>query len=87
MEVQTPQAVPDLQIPEKGTPPSVPPIPPDTVGNVEKPQEPPSEEIILEQGTESVKGAEHNRPVNRSAVTRPRRERHHPSYPKVYMLA
>ena len=87
VEVQTPQAVPDLQIPEKGTPPSVPPIPPDTVGNVEKPQEPTSEEIIPEQGTEPVQGAEHNRPVHRPAVTRPRRERHQPSYPKVYMLA
>ena len=62
VEVQTPQAVPDLQIPEKGTPPSVPPVPPappDTVANAEKPQEPPSVEIIPEQETEprtSTKG-------------------------------
>ena len=74
MEVQSLQAVPDLQIPEKRTPPSVPAVPPDTVTNAEKPQEPPSE-IIPEQGTEPVQGAEHNRPVNRPAVTRPRRER------------
>ena len=90
VEVQTPQAVPDLQIPEKRTPPSVPPVPPappDTVANAEKPQEPPSVEIIPEQETEPVQGAQYNRPVNRPAVTRPRREKRQPSYLKDYMLA
>ena len=37
-EVQTPQAVRDLEIPEKKTPPSAPPDPPDTKANAEKPQ-------------------------------------------------
>ena len=37
-EVQTPQAVRDLEIPEKKTPPSAPPDPPDTTANAEKPQ-------------------------------------------------
>ena len=90
VEVPTPQAVPDLQTPEKGTPPSVPPVPPappDTVANAEKPQEPTSVEIIPEQETEPVQGAQYNRPVNRPAVTRPRRERRQPSYLKDYMLA
>ena len=93
VEVQTPQAVPDLQTPEKGTPHSVPPAPPappappDTVANAEKPQEPPSVEIIPEQETELVQGAQYNRPENRAAVTRPRRERRQPSYLKDYMLA
>ena len=90
VEVQTPQAVPDLQIPEKGTPPSVPPVPPappDTVANAEKPQEPPSVEIIPEQETEPVQGVQYNQPVNRPAVTRPRRERRQPSYLKDYMFA
>ena len=90
VEVQTPQVVPDLQTPEKGTPPSVPPVPPappDTVANAEKPQEPTSVEIIPEQETEPVQGAQYNRPVNRPAVTRPRRERRQPSYLKDYMLA
>ena len=57
------------------------------LANAEKPQEPPSVEIIPEQGTEPVQGAGHNRPVNRPAVTRPRRERRQPSYLKDYMLA
>ena len=35
-EIQTPQAVPDLEIPEKGSPPSVPPVPPNTTANAEK---------------------------------------------------
>ena len=90
VEVPTPQAVPDLQTPEKGTPPNVPPVPPappDTVANAEKPQEPTSVETIPEQETEPVQGAQYNRPVNRPAVTRPRRERRQPSYLKDYMLA
>ena len=90
VEAQIQQAVPDLQIPGKRTPPSVSPVPtvpPDTVANAERPQEPPNVEIIPEQGTELVQGAEHNRPVNRLAVTRPRRERRQPSYLKDYMLA
>lgn len=86
-EVQTPQAVPDLEIPEKGTPPSVPPVPPDTTANAEKPKEPPGAEIIPEQETEPEQGAEHNQPVDRPAVTRPRRERRQPSYLKDYVLA
>ena len=79
-EVQTPQAVPDIEIPEKETPPSAPPDPPDTTANAEKPMEPPGAEIIPEQG------AEHNQPVDRPAVTRPRRERRQPSYLKDYVL-
>jgi len=86
-EIQTPQAVPDLEIPEKGTPPSVRPVPPDTTANAEKPKEPPGVEIILEQETEPEQEAEHNQPVDRPAVTRPRRERRQPSYLKDYVLA
>ena len=81
VEVQIPQAVPDLQIPEKGTLPSVPPLPPvrpDTVTNPEKPQEPPSVDIMPEQEREPVQGAHYKRLVNRPAVTRPRRERRQP---------
>ena len=85
-EVQTPKAVPDLQIPEKGTPPSVPPVPSDIVTNAEKPQEPPSAEIIPEQEPEPEQGTEHNQPVNRPEVTRPIRERRQPSYVD-YVLA
>ena len=51
-EVQTPQAVPDFEIPGKGTPPSVPHVPPDTTANVDKPKEPPGAEIIPGQETE-----------------------------------
>ena len=79
-EVQIPQAVPDIEIPEKETRPSAPTDPPDTTANVEKPMEPPSAEIIPEQG------AENNQPVDRPAVTRPRRERRQPSYLKDYVL-
>ena len=42
---ETPQAVPDIEIPEKTTPPSAPPDPPDTTANAEKPMEPPGAEI------------------------------------------
>ena len=70
-EVQTPQAVPDLKIPEKGTPPIVPPVPPDITTNAEKPREPPSAGIIPEQEPEPEQGTEHNQPANRPAVTRP----------------
>ena len=45
------------------------------MANAEKPQEPPSVEIIPEQETEPGQGAQYNRPVNRPAVTRPRREK------------
>jgi len=85
-EVQTPQAIPDIEIPEKGTPPSAPPDPPDTKANVEKPMEPPGAETIPEQETEPEQGAEHNQPADRPAVTRPRRERHQPSHLKHYLL-
>ena len=34
-EIQTPQAVPDLEIPEKGTLPSIPPVPPNTTANAD----------------------------------------------------
>ena len=50
-EVQTPQAVPDLKIPEKETPLRVPPVPPEAMANAEKPKEPPSAEMIPEQHT------------------------------------
>jgi len=86
-EVQTPQAVPDLKIPEKGTPPSVPPVPPETTANAEKPKEPPGAEIIPEQETEPEQGAEHNQPVDWPAMMRPRQKRHQPSYLKDYVLA
>ena len=86
-EVQTPQAVPDLETPEKGTPPSAPPDPPDTKANVEKPMEPLSAEIIPEQETEPEQEGEHNQPADRPAVMRPRRESRQPSYLKDYMLA
>ena len=85
-EVQTPQAVPDLEIPEKETPPSAPPDPPETTANAEKPMELPSAEIIPEQETEPEE-AEHNQPVDRPAVTRPRQGRRQPSYLKDYVLA
>ena len=84
---ETPQAVPDIEIPEKKTPPSAPPDLPDTTANAEKPMEPPGAEIIPEQETEPEQGAEHNQPVDRPAVTRPRRERRQPSYLKDYVLA
>ena len=86
-EVQTPQAVPDLEIPEKETPPSAPPDPPDMTANAEKPMEPPGADIIPEQETEPEQEAEHNQPVGRPSVTRPRRERRQPSYLKDYVLA
>ena len=72
---ETPQAVPDIEIPEKKNPPSAPPDPPDMTVNAEKPVEPPGAEIMPEQETESEQGAEHNQPMGRPAVTRPRRER------------
>ena len=84
---ETPQAVPDIEIPEKKTPPSAPPDPPDTMVNAQKPMEPPGAEIMPEQETEPEQGAEHNQPVDRPAVTRPRQERHQPSYLKDYVLA
>ena len=74
-KVQTPQVVPDIEIPEKETPPSAPPDPPDTTANAKKPMEPPDAEIIPEQETKPKQGAEHNQLVDRPAVTRPRRER------------
>ena len=86
-EVQTPQAVPDLEIPENETPPSAPPDPPDMMENAEKPMEPPSVEIIPEQKTEPEQEAEHNQPADRPAVMRPRRGRCQPSYLKDYVLA
>ena len=70
-EVQTPQVVPDLEIPEKETPPSKPPVSPDTTVNAEKPMEPTGAEKIPEQETEPEQGAEHNQQVGRPAVTRP----------------
>ena len=72
-EIQTPQAVPDLEIPEKGSLPSVPPVPPNTTANAEKLKEPPGAKTIPEQG------AEHNQPVDKPAVMRLRRERCQPS--------
>ena len=86
-EVQTPQAAPDLETPEKETPPSAPPYPSDTTANAEKPKEPPGAEIIPEQETKPEQEAKHNQPVDRPAVTRPRRERRQPSYLKDYVLA
>ena len=74
-EVQTPQTVPDLEIPEKETPPSTLPVPPGTTTSAEKPMEPPGAEIIPEQETESKQRVEHNQQVDRAAVTTPRRER------------
>ena len=81
-EIQTPQAVPDIEIPEKETPPSVPPVPPDTTANAEKPMEPTGAEIVPEQETGPEQGAGHNQPVDRPAVTKPRWERRQPSYLK-----
>ena len=52
-EVQTPQAVPDLEIPETETPPSASPDLPDMTENAEKPMEPPSAEIIPTSGQTS----------------------------------
>ena len=49
--------------------------------------EPPGAEIMPEQETEPEQGAEHNQPMDRPAVTRPRRERRQPSYLKDYVLA
>ena len=86
-KVETAQAVPDIEIPEKETPPSAASDPPDTMANAEKPMEPPSAGIIPEQETEPEQGAEHNQPVDRPAVTRPRRERRQPSYLKDYVFA
>ncbi|PFX12489.1 Uncharacterized protein K02A2.6 [Stylophora pistillata] len=86
-EVQTPQAVPDLKIPEKETPLSVPPVPPDAMANAEKPKEPTSAEMIPEQPNEPEQGVEHNQPANRPAVTRPRRERCQPHHLKDYVLS
>ena len=79
---QTPQAVPDLEIPEKVNPPSVPP---DTTANAEKP---PSTEILVipEQETERKQGTEPDQPVNKPVVTRPRRERRQPLHLKDYVL-
>ena len=77
-EVQTPQAVPDFEIPGKGTPPSAPPVPPDTTANAVKPKEPPGAEIIPGQESEPDQGAEHNQLVDRPTVTRSRRERRQP---------
>lgn len=81
-EAQTPQAVPDLEIPEKVNPPSVPP---NTTANAEKP---PSTEILVipEQETERKQGTEPDQPVNKPVVTRPRRERRQPSHLKDYVL-
>ena len=45
---ETPQAVPEIEIPEKKTPPSAPPDPPDTTVNAEKPMEPPGVEFMPE---------------------------------------
>ena len=85
-EVQTSQAVPDIETPGKGTPPSAPLDPPDTKANAEKPMEPPSAEIIPEQETEPEQEAEHNQPADRLAVMRATRERRQPSYLKDYVL-
>ena len=68
-------------------PPSVPPVPPDWRANAEKPKEPPGSEIILKQETEPEQGAEHNQPVDRPAVMRPRQEKCQLSYLKDYVLA
>ena len=57
-EVQTPQAVPDLELPEKGTPPILPPVPPDTKENAEKPKEPPGAEIIIPKSKKLNKNKE-----------------------------
>ena len=73
-EIQTPQAIPDLEIPEKGSPPSVPPVPANTTANAEKLRGPPGAKTIPEQG------AEHNQPVGKPAVMRLRREKRQPSY-------
>ena len=86
-KVETAQAVPDIETPEKETPPSAASDPPDTMGNAEKPMEPPSAGIIPEKGTEPEQGAEHNQPVDKPVVTRSRRERRQPSYLKDYVLA
>ena len=48
--------------------------------------EPPSAENMPEQETEPEQGAEHNQPVDRPAVTRPREERRQPLYLKDYVL-
>jgi len=85
-ELQTPKALPDIEIPERETPPSAPPDPPDTKANVEKPMEPPGAETIPEQETEPEQGEEYNQTADRPAVTRPRRERRQPSYLKDYVL-
>ena len=80
------QIVPDIETPEKETPPSAPPDPPDTTANAEKPMERPGSEVIPEQETKPEQGAEHNQPVDRPAATRPRRERRQPSHLKDYVL-
>ena len=66
--------------PEKETPPRAPPDLPDTTANAEKPKELPGAEIILERETEPEQQEEHNQPVDRPTVTRPRLERHQSSY-------
>ena len=48
-EEEKSQAVPDLEIPEKETPPCAPTDLPHTTANAEKPMEPPGAEIIPEQ--------------------------------------
>ena len=44
-------------------------------------------EIIPEQDTEPKEGAEHNQPVDRPAVTRPRHERCQPTHLKDYVFS
>ena len=68
---RTPHSVPDLKLPEKETPPSVPP---DTAANAETPQKSPSVEMIPEPEPEQKHGAEQDQPVTKPALTRPRRE-------------
>ena len=53
-EVQTPQAVSDVEIPEKETPTSTSPDPPDTTADAEMSMEPPGAEIIPGQGAEHI---------------------------------
>ena len=81
---RTPHSVPDLKLPEKETPPSVPP---DTAANAETPQKSPSVEMIPEPEPEQKQGAEQDQPVTKPALTRPRRERRQPSHLKDYVLA
>ena len=53
-EVQTPQADPDVEIPEKETPTSTSTDPPDTTATAETSMEPPGAEIIPGQGAEHI---------------------------------